>query len=115
MFRDLLGSLRKEAEKRLTQQEEERKREEPKRQEQFKQQPQPRNRRSGKYGRLAAWIKSNYGNNFRDGQTSNEVKNQLEKIFGELDKRGSIGSDAKRGFRTYIDTRKYGDLIKVRE
>ena len=115
MFRDLLGSLRKEAEKRLTQQEEERKREEPKRQEQSKQQPQPRNRRSGKYGRLAAWIKSNYGNIFRDGQTSDEVKNQLEKIFGELDKRGSIGSDAKRGFRTYIDTRKYGDLIKVRE
>jgi len=115
MFRDLLGSLRKEAEKRLTQQEEERKREEPKRQEQLKQQLQPRNRRSGKYGRLAAWIKSNYGNNFRDGQTSDEVKNQLEKIFGELDKRGSIGSDAKRGFRTYIDTRKYGDLIKVRE
>ena len=115
MFRDLLGSLRKEAEKRLTQQEEERKREEPKRQEQLKQQPQPRNRRSGKYGRLAAWIKSNYGNNFRDGQTSDEVKNQLEKIFGELDIRGSIGSDAKRGFRTYIDTRKYGDLIKVRE
>ena len=115
MFRDLLGSVRKEAEKRLAQQEDERKREEARRQEQSKQPPQQRNRRSGRYGRLAAWIKSNYGNNFRDGQTSDEVKNQLEKIFGELDTRGSFSSDAKRGFRTYIDTRKYGDLVKVRE
>ena len=114
MFRDLLGSLKKEAEKRIAQQEEEKKREEPKQQEQLKQQ-QPRNRRSGKYGRLAAWIKSNYGNNFRDGQTSDEVKNQLDKIFRELDQKGSLGSDAKRGFRQYIDTRKYGDLVKVRE
>ena len=114
MFRDLLGSLKKEAEKRIAQQEEEKKREEPKQQEQPKQQ-QPRNRRSGKYGRLVAWIKSNYGNNFRDGQTSDEVKNQLDKILRELDQRGSLGPDAKRGFRQYIDTRKYGDLVKIRE
>jgi len=114
MFRDLLGSLKKEAEKRIAQQEEEKKREEPKQQEQPKQQ-QPRNRRSGKYGRLAAWIKSNYGNNFRDGQTSDEVKNQLDKILRELDQRGSLGPDAKRGFKQYIDTRKYGDLVKIRE
>ena len=114
MFRDLLGSLKKEAEKRIAQQEEEKKREEPKQQEQLKQQ-QPRNRRSGKYGRLAAWIKSNYGNNFRDGQTSDEVKNQLDKIFRELEQKGSLSSDAKRGFRTYIDTRKYGELVKIRE
>src|SRR4030042_2908524 len=113
MFRDLLGSLKKEAEKRIAQQEEEKKREEPKQQEQPKQQ-QPRNRRSGKYGRLAAWIKSNYGNNFRDGQTSDEVKNQLDKILRELDQRGSLGPDAKRGFRQYIDTRKHGHLVKIR-
>ena len=80
MFRDLLGSLKKEAEKRIAQQEEEKKREKPKQHVQPRQQPQPRNRRTGKYGRLAAWIKSNYGNNFRDGQTSDEVKNQLDKI-----------------------------------
>ena len=115
MFRDLLGSLKKEAEKRIAQQEEEKKQDEPKRQEQPKQQPQLRNRRSGKYGRLAAWIKSNYGDNFKDGQTSDEVKNQLDKIFRELDQKGSLSPDAKRGFRTYIDTRIYGDLIKVRE
>ena len=117
MFRDLFGSLKKEAEKVLADQEEARKREEQNRSSSQKQQAQPqqRNRRSGKYGRLAAWIKSDYGNYFRDGQTSDEVKNQLDKIFRELDSKGDLSGDAKRGFRTFIDTRKYGDLVKIRE
>ena len=121
MFRDLLGSLKKEAEKHLTEQEEARKREEQNRREtkpeNQKSQPQPqkRNRRTGKYGRLTAWIKSNYEKNFRDGQTSDEIKKELDKIFSELESNGSLSGDAKRGFRTFIDTRKYGDLVKVRE
>ena len=115
MFRDLLGGLKKEAEKLLTEQEA-RKREEQNRNASQKQsQPQQRNRRSGKYGRLAAWIKSNYGDNFRDGQTSDEVKNQLDRIFRDLDSTGALSGDAKMGFKTFIDTRKYGDLVKVRE
>ena len=122
MFRDLLGSLKKEAEKRIAEQEEARKREEQNRKEPAKasehkawNQPQKRNRRTGKYGRLAAWIKSNYGDNFRDGQTGDDVKRELDKIFAELDSRGSLSGAAKQGFRTFIDTRKYGDLVKVRE
>jgi len=114
MFKDLLGGIKKEAERRMAQQEDAKKQEEQKRDEASKPQPQ-RNRRSGKYGRLAAWIKSNYGTNFKDGQTSDEVKAQLDKIFSELDSKGSLSGDAKRGFRTFIDTRKYGDLVKVRE
>ncbi|MGD0804362.1 MAG: hypothetical protein ABSA11_09850 [Candidatus Bathyarchaeia archaeon] len=114
MFKDLLGGIKKEAEKRMAQQEDVKKQEEQKRNEASKPQPQ-RNRRNGKYGRLAAWIKSNYGTNFKDGQTSDEVKAQLDKIFSELDSKGSLSGDAKRGFRTFIDTRKYGDLVKVRE
>jgi hypothetical protein len=113
MFRDLLGGIKKEAEKRMAQQEEAKKQENQNQKEAPK--PQMRNRRSGKYGRLAAWIKSNYGNSFKDGQTSDEVKAQLDKIFKELDSKGSISGDAKRGFRTFIDTRKYDDLVKVRE
>jgi len=117
MFRDLFGSLKKEAEKVLADQEEARKREEQNRKssQQPHAQTHQRNRRNGKYGRLAAWIKSNYGNNFRDGQTSDEVKNQLDVIFRELDSKGDLSGDAKRGFRTFIDTRKYGDLVKIRE
>ena len=122
MFRDLFGNLKKEAEKRIAEQEEARKREEQKRKEppkpetqKLQPQLQKRNRRTGKYGRLAAWIKSNYGKNFRDGQTIDEVKNGLDKIFVELESKGSLSGDAKKGFRTFIDTRKYSDLVKVSE
>jgi hypothetical protein len=115
MFKDLLGSLKNEAEKRLAQQEELRKKEEQKQKDVTKPNPQSRTRRSGKYGRLAAWIKSNYGSSFKDGQTSDEVKTQLDRIFTELESKGSLSGDAKRGFRMFIDTRKYGDLVKVRE
>jgi hypothetical protein len=121
MFRDLLGGIKKEAEKRLAeQQEEERRRREQGQKEPSKPQTQPtvlgkRNRRTGKYGRLAAWIKSNYGNNFQDGQTSDEIKKELDRIYSELDRKGSLSGSAKTGFRTFIDTRKYGDLVKVRE
>ena len=60
MFKDLLGSIKKEAEKRIAQQEEPKKKDQKNQKEPPKTQPQKRNRRSGKYGRLAAWIKSNY-------------------------------------------------------
>ena len=117
MFKDLLGGLKKEAEKHVQELEEARKKEEQTKRESPKPQTQPakRNRRNGKYGRLAAWIKSNYGDNFRDGQTSEEVKNELDKVFRELESKGSLSGTAKQGFRTFIDTRKYGDLVKVRE
>ena len=120
MFRDLLGSIKKEAEKRLAEQEEARRREDQKQRESpvnpvQRNQPQKRNRRTGKYGRLAAWIKSNYGDNFRDGLTSDEVKRELDRVFAQLESNGSLSGDAKKGFRTFIDTRKYGDLVKVRE
>jgi hypothetical protein len=117
MFKDLLGGLKKEAEKRVQELDEARKREEQNKKETPTIRPpqQKRNRRTGKYGKLAAWIKSNYGNNFRDGQTSDEVKNELEKVFRELEAKKSLSGTAKQGFRTFIDTRKYGDLVKVRE
>jgi|WetSurMetagenome_2_1015567.scaffolds.fasta_scaffold796400_2 hypothetical protein len=120
MFKDLFGSLKKEAEKRLAEQEEARRREEQGRREAPKQSSQniqggKRNRRTGKYGRLAAWIKSNYGDNFSDGQTSDEVKAKLDNIFADLVKNGQLSGSARDGFRTFIDTRKYGDLVKVRE
>ena len=80
-----------------------------------KRQAEQRHGRGGKYGRLAAWIKSYYGNNFRDGQTSDEVKTQLDMIFRELASNGSLSGDTQRGFRAFIESRQYGDLVKVRE
>jgi hypothetical protein len=116
MFRDLLGGLKKEAEKRLAEQEEQKQRnEQQKTQEPAKQPtPQPKPRKHN-YGRLAAWIKTNYGANFRDGQTNDEVKTQLDQIFNKLETSGRLSGDAKRGFRKYIDNRSYGDLVKVLE
>ena len=118
MFRDLFGSLKKEAEKRLEEEakrREEQNRKEPSKPATMTPQTQLRNRRTGKYGRLAAWIKSSYGGSFRDGQTSDEVKLELDRIFAELERDGSLSGNAKKGFRLFIDTRKYGDLVKVRE
>jgi len=71
----------------------------------------------GRYGRLAAWIKTRYGNRFRDGTTSVEVETQLENIFKELETEGVFRKHPKiaNGFRAYINGRKYGDLVKVSE
>lgn len=67
------------------------------------------------YERLAAWIKTRYGNRFRDGVTSIEVETQLENIFRELEAKGAFKKYPKiaNGFRAYISGREYGDLVKV--
>jgi hypothetical protein len=109
MFRDLMNNLKKEAEKRITEQEAQKQQAEP------KQQEKPKRTGSRRYGRLAAWIKSKYGDNFKDGQTSDEVNLQLNKIFRDIDSKGGFGSEARKGFKTYIDKRQYGDLVKIRE
>jgi hypothetical protein len=71
----------------------------------------------GRYGRLAAWIKTNYGNRFREGVTSVEVETQLRSILGELEAKGAFRKYPKiaNGFRAYISKREYGDLVKVSE
>jgi len=71
----------------------------------------------GRYGRLAAWIKTNYGSRFREDVTSVEVETQLTNILGELEAKGAFKKHPKiaNGFRAYISERKYGDLVKVSE
>jgi hypothetical protein len=71
----------------------------------------------GRYGRLAAWIKTNYGSRFREGVTSDEVEAQLRSILGELEAKGAFKKHLKiaNGFRAYISEKKYGDLVKVSE
>ena len=70
-----------------------------------------------RYGRLAAWIKTNYGGRFREGVTSVEVEAQLKSIFEELEAKGAFKKHPKiaNGFRAYISERKYGDLVRVGE
>jgi len=70
-----------------------------------------------RYDRLAAWIKTNYGNRFRDGVRSAEVEAQLENIFRELETKGAFRKNPKiaNGFRAYISERKYGNLVRVIE
>lgn len=70
-----------------------------------------------RYGRLAAWIKINYGSRFREGATSVEAETQLTNILGELEAKGAFKKHPKiaNGFRAYISEKKYGDLFKVSE
>jgi hypothetical protein len=77
--------------------------------------PTPPPETHGRYGRLAAWIKTNYGPRFKDGETSAEIEAQLKIILGELEAKGAFTKHPKiaNGFRTYISERKYGDLVKV--
>lgn len=70
-----------------------------------------------RYDRLAAWIKTRYRNQFRDGMNSFEVETQLTNIFRDLESKGAFRKHPKiaNGFRAYISERKYGDLVKVAE
>jgi hypothetical protein len=106
MFRDILNSLKKEAEKRVTQVEEPKRSKDP-----------IRSTGNRRYGSLVAWIKSNYGNYLSGGGTDEEVKQQLEQILRASIAKGDFQNnpDALRGFKTYINGKKYGDLVKLRE
>jgi hypothetical protein len=68
-----------------------------------------------RYNSLAAWIKTRYGNMFRDGMSSAEVQVQLESIMKEQEAKGAFKEHPKiaNGFRAYISERKYGDLIRI--
>ena len=77
----------------------------------------PMPRTQSRYGRLAAWIKTTYGNRFRDGVTSTEVETQLQNLLKELETTEDFKKYPKiaNGFRAYISERKYGDLVRVIE
>ena len=77
----------------------------------------PSPRAQGRYGRLAAWIKTTYGTRFRDGATSTEVEMQLQNLLKELETTPDFKKHPKiaNGFRAYISERKYGDLVRVTE
>ena len=74
-------------------------------------------RAQSRYDRLAAWIKTTYGNRFRDGVTSTEVETQLQNLLKELETTEDFKKYPKiaNGFRAYISERKYGDLFRVIE
>jgi hypothetical protein len=110
-FGDIFKRVKEEVEKRARQQEPQKQPEKPTEREV---QPERIRKRRG-YGRLIAWLKSNYGRRFRDGSTTAEVQNELEKIYKELDAKGDFKQNPKiiKGWRAYIDGRQYGDLVKV--
>ena len=115
MFRDILGGIKKEAEKRIAEQEQKNRNQQQQKPPEQRKQQEPQRKRKYRYGKLAAWIKSNYGANFKDHQTNDEVKSQLDQLYAKREGSGKLSGDAKRGFRKYIDNRSYGDLVKVRE
>jgi hypothetical protein len=112
MFRKLFKGLKKEAEKIIEEVEEWEEEQEEGAQEETAITPT-----YGRYGRLAAWIKSNYGNRFRDGSTTEEVKQQLERVLRERERMGDFEDNPAifKGFRAYIDNEEYGELVRIRE
>ena len=112
MFRNLLKGLKKEAEKIIEEVEEwEEEQDENWEEETYESLP------AGRYGRLAAWIKSNYGDRFQDSSTTDEVKEQLEQILKERERMGDFRDfpDALKGFKSYINKREYGGLVRISE
>jgi ribosomal protein L40E len=61
------------------------------------------------YRKFAGWIKENYGDRFKDGSTTAEVQRQLEGICNQLD----VDETVRQGWRTYIERRHFGDLLRV--
>ena len=112
MFRKLFKGLKKEAEKIIEEVEEWEEE-----QEEAAEEEAPVAPAYGRYGRLAAWIKSNYGNRFKDGSTTEEVRRQLERVLRERERRGDFEyyPAVMKGFRAYIDRGEYGDLVRIRE
>ena len=112
MFRNLLKGLKKEAEKIIKEVED---MEED--QEETWEEDNYTNTPVGRYGRLAAWIKYNYGDRFQNVSTTDEVTEQLEKILKERERKGDFNDfpEVKKGFKSYIDKKEYGDLIRISE
>ena len=112
MFRKLIKGLKKEAEKIIEEVEEWEEE-----QEEGAEEETPITPSYGRYGRLAAWIKSTYGDRFRDGSTTEEVKQQLEKVIRERERMGDFRDNPAifKGFRAYIDLKEYGELVRIRE
>ena len=112
MFRKLIKGLKKEAEKIIEEVEEWEEE-----QEEGAEEETPITPSYGRYGRLAAWIKSTYGDRFRDGSTTEEVKRQLEKVLRERERMGDFRDNPAifKGFRAYIDLKEYGELVRIRE
>ena len=112
MFRNLLKGLKKEAEKIIEEVEEwEEEQDETLEEENYESVP------AGRYGRLAAWIKSNYGDRFQDASNTDEVKEQLEQILRERERMGDFMDNPAifKGFRAYVDNKEYGELVRIRE
>jgi hypothetical protein len=112
MFRKLFKGLKKEAEKIIEEVEEWEEE-----QEETAEEETPVAPSYGRYGRLAAWIKSVYGDRFRDGSTTEEVRRQLERVLRERERMGDFEDNPAifKGFRAYIDREEYGDLVRIRE
>lgn len=112
MFRNILNSLKKEAEKVIKEVEEKAEEQKEKWEDET-----PTDAPKGRYGRLAAWIKYNYGDRLQDVSTIDEVKEQLEQILRERERQGDFrySPGILKGFKSYIDKKEYGDLVRIDE
>ena len=117
MFRDIFKKIQKEAVKRIEEAEKESQESKNEQQHSTRKTETRKLTPSGRYGRLAVWIKSNYGAWFKDGATTEEVYQQLERVFNDRKRKGDFRNnpDILKGFRAYIEGKQYGNLVRVSE
>ena len=67
-----------------------------------------------RYKKIARWLKEKYGDQFKEGDSIDEIEKQLTKIFKE-DIEPNFISEPKyvKGWKSYIAQRQYGDLVSV--
>jgi len=71
----------------------------------------------GNYSFIGAWVKTKYGDRFRDGMSRFEVEGELNNVLHEI---GNTDLMKKRpgmmnAFQGYVQEGKYGELVKVKE
>lgn len=67
-----------------------------------------------RYKRIVNWLKANYGDQFKEGASTDEIEKQLSKIFKDVVEPNYISQpEYVKGWKKYIEERQYGDLVSV--
>ena len=67
-----------------------------------------------RYKRIVNWLKANYGDQFKEGTSTDEIEKQLSKIFKDVVEPNYISQpEYVKGWKKYIEQRQYGDLVRV--
>jgi len=69
---------------------------------------------NARYGRFLLWVKNTHRAQFNQYQPLFEEKNQLNMIMDRLVSEGQMSEETRRGFKAFVASTQYDDLVKVR-